>query len=119
MRGLRGPCAGCALRKLLVALIWSGRASDSKKQGKLSGLGSELISVTVSLIVRGAFDTPAGARQPGVGLREAGALEAGALEAGALEAGALEAGALEAGVLEAGSLQPKVLSAKKDAHEQT
>src|SRR6185369_6406295 len=74
MRGLRVPCAGCKLNKLMVAWISSGRASDSKKQGKLSGLGSALISVTVSAIVPGEADTPAGARQPGVGLREPGAL---------------------------------------------
>jgi len=72
MRGLRGPRAGCALNKLLVALISSGRASDSKKQGKLSGFGSALINVTVSSIVCGELDTPAGARQPAVGLRPVG-----------------------------------------------
>ena len=82
MRGLRTPCAGCALNKLLVAWTESGRASDSKKQGKLSGLGSALISATVSSIVRGESDTPAGARQPGVGLRPVGAL---GLEPGSLQ----------------------------------
>ncbi|MEI9950300.1 MAG: hypothetical protein WDO74_15305 [Pseudomonadota bacterium] len=92
MRGLRAPRAGCALNKLLVALICSGRASDSRKQGKLSGFGSALIKVTVSPIVRGESDTPPGARQPGVGLRGAGALEP-----------------------DSGSLQPKALSVRSQA----
>jgi hypothetical protein len=65
-----------------VAWICSGLASDSKKQGKLSGFGSALIKVTVSSIVCGESDTPAGARQPGVGLREPGAL---AFDAGSLQ----------------------------------
>jgi hypothetical protein len=84
MRGLRTPSAGCALNTLLLALISSGRASDSRKHGKLRGLGSALINVSVSSMVCGALETPAGARQPGVGLGAFDAFDEGALQAIAL-----------------------------------
>jgi hypothetical protein len=84
MRGLRAPLAGCALNTLTLALTSSGRASDSRKQGKLNGLGSALINVSVSSIVPGELETPAGARQPGVGLGVFEAFDEGALQAIAL-----------------------------------
>ena len=72
MRGLRVPWDCCALNKLFVALISIGRANDSKKHGNVSGLGSALISVTVSAMLAGAFETPAGATQAGLCGRAAG-----------------------------------------------
>ena len=56
----------CALNVLFVARICSGRASDSRKQGRLSGLGKAQVSATFSAIVLGELEVPSGARQPGV-----------------------------------------------------
>jgi len=103
MRGLRTPLAGCALKTLLVAPMANGRARDSKKHGKLSGLGRALIKVSVSAIVCGELETPAGARQPGVGLRPGGRL--------GFELG-LGLGS------ELGSLQPTMLDSSSQAHKE-
>jgi len=61
-------------------------------------LGNALISVTVSSMVCGEFDTPTGARQPGVGLRDVDGFETEPLVV---------------------SPQPKALSENKQTHNES
>ena len=72
--------------------------------------------------MRGDAETPAGARQPGVGLRGAGGLELDGADGLELEgAGGLEldgAGGLELDGVGAGSLQARTLSVRSQAQQQ-
>src|SRR5688572_17425956 len=63
MRGLRAPTAGWALITPSVAYANTGRASDSRKQGNVTGLGKAFTRLIACRMLLGAFDTPSGAWQ--------------------------------------------------------
>ncbi len=63
MRGLRAPDEGWALIRLIVACIFSGRASACRKQGKVTGAGSALMRSMTLAIVCGDVGAPSGATQ--------------------------------------------------------